>query len=139
MLARRDAVILASLFVFAGPFDSAFAQSLNQTSGIEIPWWRVISALIFCLLLAVGAALAIKVKLQGGEAINASFWRQPGQSLKLFDGGPRRLKLIETLRLSHQVDICLVKCGDGDFVVAATPHGAFIVHNSSPLVSPESA
>jgi len=39
----------------------------------------------------------------------------------------RRLPLIETVRLSHQVDVCLMRCGDEDFVLTSSPHGVVVV------------
>jgi len=39
----------------------------------------------------------------------------------------RKLRLVESLRLSHQVDICLVACEERRFLIAASPHGAVVI------------
>ncbi|MEM8697274.1 MAG: flagellar biosynthetic protein FliO [Pseudomonadota bacterium] len=81
----------------------AVAQTLGQgDGGPDISIWRVIGALLFCLLLAAGAAFALRHRMRGG-----------GQLLPL---GERRLRLIETLRLSQQTDLCLVDC-DGEILL----------------------
>lgn len=92
----------------------AFAQSLGHADDVGVPWWRVAGALILCLGLAVGAAYALRSRLGGGGR-------------RLFEVGPRKLRLVETLRLSHQVDVCLVQCDQGQVLIAATPHGAVVV------------
>ncbi|MFA5599808.1 MAG: hypothetical protein WDA06_04345 [Phenylobacterium sp.] len=108
------------------------APALGQTLGggggdVHVAWWRVVLALAISLGLGLAAALALRARLRGGVASPAAaiaglFRVGPGPS------GPsdqRRLQLVETIRLSHQVDICLLRCGDAEFLVAATPAGAF--------------
>jgi len=89
---------------------SAGAQRLGQGGGDEVSLWRVLAALIVCLALAVSGALALRRRMGGG------------MPLILREG--RRLELIESLRISHQVDLCLVRCDGREWLVAATPHGA---------------
>lgn len=96
----------------------AFAQRLGQGTGTEVPIWRVLGALALCLALAVAAAYFLR--------------RRMGGSLPLAMGRGRRLQLIETLRLSHQVDICLVSCDGAQFLVAATQQGATTINPSVP-------
>ena len=51
-------------------------------------------------------------------------------------GRVRRLQLVETLRLSHQIDICLVSCDGAEFLVAASAQGATTIN---PALAPPPA
>jgi len=100
------AVIVGGGLFLAVP---AAAQTLGQGGGPEISWVRVIAALLFCLALAVGAALALRHRFRG--------------SLRPPPTGERRLRLIETIRLSHQTDLCLLELDGQPFLFAASAHG----------------
>jgi hypothetical protein len=80
-------------------------------------------ALAFCLLLAVVGAFALRARTQGrGVALTL-----PRRWTGLFDGGAvatRRLALVEVLRVSPVLEVCLLKCDDQEYLVAATPQGA---------------
>jgi flagellar biogenesis protein FliO len=105
----------AFLLLAAAP---VYAQRLGQGTGAEVPVWRVLGALALCLGLAVAAAYFLRRRLGG--------------SMPLAMGRTRRLQLIETLRLSHQVDICLVSCDGGEFLIAATQQGATTINPNVP-------
>lgn len=124
--ATAAASLAFGLAVRAGP---AFAQHLGQAAETGPPVWRVIAALLLCLALAVGAALALRLRLRGsGRAPQGSRWRLPlGDPAGLFAGPSRRLQLVERLRLNHQVDVCLFRCDERHFIVAATPQGATVL------------
>jgi flagellar biogenesis protein FliO len=115
MIRRRLAAIIAgsacggSLAIAT----QALAQTLGQGTGAEVTWWRVAGALALCLALAVGGAFALRTRMRG--------------TMPIFSAGRRQLQLVETLRLSHQVDVCLFTCNDRQFIIAATPHGAVVV------------
>jgi flagellar biogenesis protein FliO len=96
----------------------AFAQRLGQGTGTEVPVWRVLGALALCLALAVAAAYVLRRRLGG--------------SLPLNIGRTRRLQLVETLRLSHHIDLCLVSCDGAEFLVAASAQGATTIKPSLP-------
>ena len=133
------ALVLAP--VLAGPAAPAFAQRLGQAAGTDVPLWRVAAALLICLVLAVVGALALRARLRGGGPVFAGAkWRLPFQApAGLFSAGPRRLQLVETLRLSHQVDICLFRCDERDFLVAATPQGATVLTRGGQAQQPAEA
>lgn len=99
------------LYAFAAP---AWAQTLGQGASTETPWLRVIAALLLCLGLAVAAALLLKKHLGGPTPA-------------LFGARARRIQLIDTLRLSHQVDLCVVQYGGKQLLVAASPGGATLL------------
>jgi flagellar biogenesis protein FliO len=109
----QNAARLAALFWLAQG-GVCFAQHLGQASDTAVPFWRVAGALILCLALAFAAAFLLRnrLRLPGALAIGAS---------------DRRLQLIETLRLSHQVDICLLRWDRKDFLIAATAQGATVL------------
>lgn len=96
----------------------ALAQRLGQGTGSEVPVWRVLGALALCLALAVGAAYVLRRRLGGSTPLTL--------------GRGRRLQLVETLRLSHQVDICLIACDGAEFLVAAAPQGATTIDPRRP-------
>lgn len=114
------ALLAGAMLAAAAP---ALAQRLGQGTGSEVPVWRVLGALLICLALAVAAAILLRRRL-GGGARPVAF------------GGPRRLQLIETLRLSHQVDLCVVSCDSGEFLIASTPHGATVINPQLPRADP---
>jgi MFS family permease len=96
----------------------ALAGRLGQAAGDDIPWWRVAGALAVCVILAVAAAAALRLRLRmRGQA--------PGHSP--LGPAPRQLKLVESLRLSHQVNVCLVACGERLVLVATSPQGAVLL------------
>lgn len=107
----------------------ALAQTLGTGGGTELPWWRVVGALSLCLLLAAGAAIALKLR-SGGQI----------QLFTALSGADRRLQLVETLRLNHQVDICVLRLDQREFVVAASPQGALLlVSGDAPPLTPATA
>lgn len=115
---RTAAAGIAGAALLALAAAPAWAQRIGQGTGAEVPIWRVLGALALCLALAVAAAYVLR--------------RRMGGSLPLALGRGRRLQLIETLRLSHQVDICLIACDGAEFLVAATPHGATTINANVP-------
>jgi flagellar biogenesis protein FliO len=122
MSARRLAFLTsgAAALLAAAP---AAAQRLGQGTGTEVPIWRVLGALLFCLLLAVAAAFFLRRRMSGAMPLGLG-------------GRARRLQLVETIRLSHQVDLCLVRCDDRELLLAATPHGAAPVAADLPAPPP---
>jgi flagellar biogenesis protein FliO len=105
---------------------SAHAQALGQGGGVDVPLWRVAAALVLCIVLAVGAAFALRVKMRG---------RLPS----VRGGSERRMRLVENLRLSHQVDLCLVELDGREIIVAATAQGASLLAGGSRTLEPEAS
>jgi flagellar biogenesis protein FliO len=108
---HRTFAAAAAFAALAGP---AAAQRLGAATSVDVPWLRVIGALVLCLGLAVAAAFALRSRLKGGVP-------------SLLAKTPRRLQLVENLRLSHQVDLCLVVCDERRMLVASSPHGAVLL------------
>lgn len=83
------------------------AQQLGRAPADDLPLWRVALALLLCLALALGGAFALRARMKGGR------------SLPLI--GAKRLILVERIRLSHQVDACLVRCDQKEFLITTSP------------------
>ena len=105
------------LALVAGPGGSPEAGPRPDT---DIAWWRVVAALGLCLGLALAAALVLRTRLRGvvrpaskaGKVASCSF-------------------PVESLRLSHQVDLCLVACDGQRLLVATSPHGVVLLSRGS--------
>lgn len=108
-LSPVSAAALCGMALLMSP-EFAWAQTLGGAKETDIPVWRVIGAFMLCAGLAVAAAYALKTRLRGATPV--------------FSRTERRLELVETVRLSHQVDVCLMRCDGREFIVAASPHGA---------------
>lgn len=113
----------AALLLAAAP---AVAQRIGQGTGAEVPIWRVLGALLFCLFLAVAAAFVLRRRMSGAMPL-------------AFKGRAKRLRLVETIRLSHQADICLIRCDERDYLLAAAPQGVTLIAPDLPMppASPE--
>lgn len=112
---------MASIVVSA----SAQAQVLGQGPQDEISWWRVIAALIFCLMLAAGAAFFIKARMGGALPFR-------GLALARTPGSKRRLELVETLRLKPQLDLVIVRCDGRELLLATHAQTAQLIERLGP-------
>lgn len=114
-LARKSIWLLPSLLLIGDV--PAFAQRLGQGNDDGVAWWRVVAALILCLALAAAAAVVIKIRLHGRLPSPRSFlWGTMQQD--------RRLKLIETLKVSEHIDVCIIACDGKELLVAASQQRA---------------
>lgn len=112
-------ICLAASFALFALTDPALAQTLGRGSDDGISIWRVILALVVCLTLAVMAAVGLKYKAGGRLPF---FLRTQASG--------RTLVLVETLRLSHQTDLCLVDCGGNRLLIAVSAHGAQLLNHA---------
>lgn len=94
----------------------AMAQTLGQGQDGGVSLWRVIFALLLCLALAVAGAFAVRSRTAGSGALllKPSLHR-------------RRLHLIETVRLPHQVTLCLLRCDGRELLLSTSPQGAHLL------------
>lgn len=95
----------------AGP---ACAQTLGQAAGPDVSWWRVLAALLLCLALGVGGAYALRARMGVGTAPQV-LWR-------LGSAPAKRLRIIETVRVGQQVEVCLIACDGREHLIAVSPH-----------------
>jgi len=99
---------------------AAQAAPLGQVGDDGVAWWRVAAALIFCLLLAVGGAFALRSRLGGGVGVRRPTWLRAAQTT-------RRLELVETLRVKPQVDLLIVRCDGRQLLISASAQGAELI------------
>jgi flagellar biogenesis protein FliO len=109
--ARRVARLAPLTFAFAAA--PAAAQRLGQGTGTDLPLWRVLLALAFCLALGIAAVLLLRRRYRGARPL--TFGRE------------RRLQLVENLRLSHQVDLCIVSRDGHEYLITSGPQGVTLV------------
>jgi len=119
----RPIIRLAPLLMLLAAMPAG-AQRLGQGAGADVSIWRVILALFFCLALGAAAIFFLRRRYRGARPL--AFGRE------------RRLQLVENLRLSHQVDLCIVSRDGREYLVAASPQGVTVV-DGVPFEAPVSA
>lgn len=89
------------------------AQQLGRGEDIGVSIWRVLGALLFCLLLAFAAIAVIRRK--GGGRIDLAAlttqWRARAERPR------RRIEVLESRRLSQHADICLVRHDEREYLL----------------------
>lgn len=106
---------------------AASAQVLAQGPEQHVSIGRVIAALLLCLALAVAGALVMRARMDG---------RFAGWSLRIASpAATKRLALVDRLRLSPQLEICMVRCDQRELVLAVTQSGATVLHETAAPVS----
>lgn len=96
------------------------AQTLGKGTDDGISIGRVAAALIFCLILAAAAALLLRA-------------RGYSPSFSLGATKSRRLKILETVRLSPQISLSIVEIDDQELLVGASPNGLHILDRTKPI------
>lgn len=91
-------------------------------SSPDIPWLRLVLSFAVCLLVAVGAIVALK-RFQGTTRGNR-FAGMLGRDARR--AGPA-IRLLETRRIGLHADLCLVEFEDQQMLLAATAHGVEIL------------
>lgn len=100
----------------------AAAQTLGRGAGDSIDVVRVLAALALCLALAVAAALLIRQRQD-----KSSVWPL---KLPFSVGGAaagRRVAVLERLRVTPQLEVCLLRWDEREVLVGATASGGFVV------------
>lgn len=120
--------IVSVAVLWAGTASVAAAQTLGQGGDNDIPWLRLIAALLLCLGLAAGAAFALDRRLKGGAGLGSSSlsallrFRLPASETRR-----ARLTDIETRQVSTQVTVSVFKCDSQNFLVAASAQGQLVL------------
>lgn len=109
--AARAGLLLWSL----GLASAAGAQTLGHGQEDPVSLWRVAGVLVLCLCLAVAGAYALRARVL------------PTAALATLSRRDRKLQLLETLRLSQHVDLCLVRCGAKTMLVSTSVQGLQIL------------
>ena len=116
---RGGYAVLAIVGIAGGA--PAFAGTLGGAEdGISL--WRVLGALLLCLVLAVAGAFALKIRYHGVS------WTGSRDS-------QRRLRLVERIRLNQQVEFCIVACDGLELLISASAQGAEVIHRLPSVVS----
>lgn len=109
----------------------AAAQTLGQGADTDVPWLRLSAALLLCLGLAVGAAVALHRRLNGGAGLPDLDLKALSAKLSGAAPGTRgrlpRLTDIETRRLSTHATVSVFKCDGRSFMVATSPQGQLVL------------
>ena len=121
---------IALLFLVVAWPSVAQAQSLATGSAPDIPWFRLLLSLAFCIAVAWGAVRLLKYYQRRGIAnpIKSLLERQGAAS-------QRRIAIIETRRASLHADLCLVECDGDTYLLALTPAGATVLRHDSEKAS----
>lgn len=90
---------------------AAVAQRLGQGADDDVSVWRVVAALLLCMVLAVVGAFILK---SGG-------WRGLPAFVSLKRGN--RLRLVESLRVGNQAELCIVVCDGRELLVSSSAQG----------------
>lgn len=107
--------LLAACFAAtAVPVDSAWARLGGNASSDAIPWLRLVLGLVLCLGLAWAAALFLRSRA-GGPTMQA-WGRKP----------PRRLRLLETVRVGPQATLSLVTVDSAEYLLVSTSDAAHL-------------
>jgi len=77
----------------------AQAQTLGTATDAEISIWRIVLSFLLCVLVAVAAALFMRARMGGLLP-----------SLPFSIARPRRLKVVESVRLSATSSLSIVDC-----------------------------
>lgn len=99
--------------------NGAAAQTLGQAPDDGISWWRIVLALAVCLVLA--AILPFAVKYRFGERL----------PFLLHGRSRRRLRVVDSVRLSHQASLSIVEC-DGEELLVSVSNGSVVLLKALP-------
>lgn len=113
MRALRAPVLLAGAMLLAAR--PGFAEALGRASDSDISLWRVASALLLCLLLAVAAGFVLRARQ--GFASPISF----------ISSAPRRLRIVEMLRLGPKTALSIVTCDGQELLLLTSEQGGTIL------------
>ena len=96
----------------------ALAQTLGQASGAPIAWWRVVGATLLCLVLGVAGVLALKARSDGARQSLAAFDLRALFTCASSPAEDERLRVVQTVRLGHQVEVSLLAYDDETVLIA---------------------
>jgi hypothetical protein len=119
---RRLVPAFALLWLSAMP---AFAQKLGQGADDDVSVWRVLAALLLCMVLAIAGAFMLRsghLRLGAGRGLAALFPTKCGPAKR-----GRRLAVVETVRLGHQAELSIVTCDGEDLLVSSSAQGVALV------------
>jgi hypothetical protein len=109
---------------------TAQAQTLGGGSDFELPILRLVLGLILCVIVAIVAVLMLKRFMHAGAAPRLGKWSD------LVRTPQRRIKVLETHRLSPHGDICVFTCAGRQYLIVLSPAGATIIGEAAEDAQP---
>lgn len=102
--------------------EEAFGQKLGGGGDIELPLGRLVIGLALCALVAFVAVLLLK-RYQANGRLPLSFAQRSAGA-----GSPaRRIRVLETHRLSQHADLCRFVSSDTEYLVIVSQGGALVL------------
>jgi len=109
---------------------TAQAQTLGGGSNFELPILRLVLGLLLCVIVAIVAALLLKRFMHAGAAPRLGKWSD------LVRAPQRRIKVLETYRLSPHGDVCVFTCERRQYLIVLSPAGATIIRDAAEDAAP---
>ncbi len=103
----------------------AYAQTLTAAEPSGPSAWRVIGALLLCLVLAAAMIYALRLRYPGAVPLPFSLSR-------LRSRGPRRLEVVEAVRVGAQTEVCLLRCDGRLMLIGSSPTGCVLLRADLP-------
>lgn len=107
-------LLAACILVAVIPAVPAWARLGGNASSDAIPWLRLVLGLLVCIGLAVAAALVLRSR--SGSTVTSAWPRK----------APRRLQLLETMRIGPQASLSLVKVDGAEYLLVSTSSAAHL-------------
>lgn len=128
----RPVRTLAVLAAASGAASAEAAGRLGGGAALDISPWRILAALILCIIIAMLAAVMLRQR--GGRFA-------PGALLPRLDLGRRTIEVVETRRLSPHADLCVVRHGGREYLLLLLAGDARVLRESAvaPALDEESA
>ncbi len=111
MLKLRTIILCAGMSPFL--MGQAAAQSLGGGQSPDVSIWRIILALLICLILA--GLLITLLYLKNMRNVDLKFlpkFLPAGRNLE-----ERDIQILDQRRINTQTDICLVRCRDVEYLI----------------------
>lgn len=121
------------LALLAGTVPAAAADGgLGGGEGMSVSLWRIVLALLVCIMLALVAAVVLR---RTGTSAAAGIG---GRLLGKFPLRRPSIQVVETRRLSQHADVTLVRHGDREYLLLLFAGGSRLLR-ASPVQPPEPA
>ncbi len=122
--AVRIALLLCAGVAFVAPLPAA-AQSLGGADDFAFPLVRLVLGLLACTLVALITALALRRFMRGRATSGQNNLRG------LFSPAARKIRVIESHRLSPTADVCMFACEDRQYLVVVSSAGATLLREQA--------
>lgn len=127
----RPSFVTAGVSITAFMPQAALASVLGQASSPAVPWGRILAALIISLMIALAAILWVK---RTGGSGGGRFATLSAVFIKKLPA--REIDIVETRRISPHADICLVRHGGRDYLLAVSAHELIVLNESDQAAQP---